>query len=149
MTTPDSKDGPVTRNEELVLAALRRAEAPQTAYQLLDALRADGLKAPPQVYRALRSLGSRHLVHRLDSLNAFVACAHHHAHDAKALVFMICGGCGRVDEFSDERLDALIRAAAGVRDFAIEDAATEVRGTCAACRAAGEVKMDSAGSAIV
>ncbi|WP_192847073.1 Fur family transcriptional regulator [Aureimonas sp. AU4] len=134
MTTAAPDKRPVTRNEELVLSALKRAEAPQTAYQLLDALREEGLKAPPQIYRALRSLGERHLVHRLDSLNAFVACGHHHEHDARTLVFLICGGCGRVCEFADESLDRLLKDAAGRRGFQVDDAAVEVRGLCDSCR---------------
>ncbi|MBB3951549.1 Fur family transcriptional regulator [Aureimonas jatrophae] len=138
MTATASDDRPVTRNEELVLAALKRADAPQTAYQLLDALRDDGLKAPPQIYRALRSLGARHLVHRLDSLNAFVACAHHHEHDAKTLVFMICTNCGRVSEFTDQGLDRLLREAAVQRGFLAQDAAVEVRGLCDLCHAAAD-----------
>jgi len=150
LTTSHSHDGPVTRNEELVLGALRRAEVPLTAYQLFDTLRSEGLKEPPQIYRALRSLGSWHLVHRLDSLNAFVACAQHHGHDARALVFAICGCCGRVeDEFMDERLDDRVRALAETRDFQIADAATELRGLCVACRGVGDTKADRSASAIV
>ena len=72
-----SKAAKLTRNEKLVLDALRGDHAPMTAYQLLDRLRPEGLKAPLQIYRALRALGDRHLVHKLDSQNAFMACTHH------------------------------------------------------------------------
>lgn len=147
MATADSQHGPVTRNEELVLAALQRAAAPQTAYQLLDALRGEGLKAPPQVYRALRSLGARHLVHRLDSLNAFVACAHHHEHDAKTLVFLICNGCGCVTEFVNAELDRLLQDAAETRGFGVAEAAVEMRGLCLACRQGTDLKECGAGKA--
>lgn len=140
MTTATPHDGPVTRNEELVLAALRQAGAPQTAYQLLDTLRENGLKAPPQIYRALRTLGARHLVHRLDSLNAYVACAHHHGHDAKALVFMICARCGRVDEFAEPEVDRVLNGIASSRRFLVEDTAVEMRGVCTVCRENGDIK---------
>ena len=53
-----------------------------------------GLRAPLQVYRALDKLVETGLVHRLESLNAFVACAHKHCHDDCASAFAICEKCG-------------------------------------------------------
>ena len=74
--------GDLTRNQGLVLGALNHSEAPLSAYDILDKLRADGLRAPLQVYRALDKLVERGLAHRLESLNAFVACADEHCHHA-------------------------------------------------------------------
>jgi len=65
----------LTRNQELVLGTLAHAHAPLSAYDILDRLRPDGLRAPLQVYRALEKLTERGLAHRLESLNAFVCCA--------------------------------------------------------------------------
>ena len=70
----------LTRNQELVLGALAHADAPLSAYDILDKLRGDGLRAPLQVYRALEKLTERGLAHRLESLNAFVCCADAHCH---------------------------------------------------------------------
>ncbi|WP_280137811.1 Fur family transcriptional regulator [Aureimonas sp. AU12] len=131
----------LTRNEDLVLTALRGESAPQTAYQLLDRLRADGIKAPLQVYRALRSLGDRRLVHRLESLNAFVACCHDHGEVRHSAVFAICDRCGRVDEFADTLVDEQLDALAGRMRFRMEQAAVEIRGVCGDC-------ADEAGSAV-
>ena len=125
----------LTRNETLVLTVLRETASPQTAYQLLDRLRGDGLKAPLQVYRALRSLSERHLVHRLESLNAFMACNHHHGDHHHAAVFLICQTCGRVSEATDPALDEALVGLARRNDFALHDAAVEMRGLCAECAA--------------
>ncbi|MCC2690339.1 MAG: zur, partial [Rhizobiaceae bacterium] len=62
----------LTRNQQLVLARLEAASGPVSAYGLLDQLRDDGFRAPLQVYRALEGLIKGGLVHRLESLNAFV-----------------------------------------------------------------------------
>jgi Fur family zinc uptake transcriptional regulator len=98
----------LTRNQSLVLGALAHADGPLSAYTILDRLRDDGFRAPLQVYRALDKLTEFGLVHRLESLNAFVACAHGHDHgDAHGLVaFAICETCGRVDEFADDEITA-------------------------------------------
>ena len=49
-------DHQLTRNQSLVLDALTHAEAPLSAYTILDKLRDHGFRAPLQVYRALEKL---------------------------------------------------------------------------------------------
>ena len=63
----------LTRNQTMVMAALTKSQAPMSAYAILNQLREHGFRAPLQVYRALDKLGELGLVHRLESLNAFVA----------------------------------------------------------------------------
>src|SRR3954470_20560978 len=92
----------LTKNQGLVLGTLEKAEGPLSAYTILDALRSDGLRAPLQVYRALDKLLAFGLVHRLESLNAFVACAHPHCHASSMMAFAICEKCGSVEEFSND-----------------------------------------------
>ena len=79
----------LTRNQSLVMKTLTSADAPLSAYTILDRLRDDGLRAPLQVYRALDKLTTLGLVHRLESLNAFVACAHPDCHEHALVAFAI------------------------------------------------------------
>ncbi|HSM41507.1 MAG TPA: transcriptional repressor, partial [Afifellaceae bacterium] len=60
----------------MVFDTLLAADGPLSAYDILDRLRDKGFRAPLQVYRALDKLLALGLVHRLESLNAFIACAH-------------------------------------------------------------------------
>lgn len=126
----------LTRNQKLVLDALAGADGPLSAYSILDRLRDDGFRAPLQVYRALEKLTGLGLVHRLESLNAFVACAHPHCHDHGLIAFAICEGCGQVDEFSDHAVSDRLRGLAGERGFHAQRTIVELRGTCATCSAA-------------
>ena len=130
--TPD-----LTRNQHLVLDALTGATGPLSAYGILDKVRGEGIRAPLQIYRALDKLVEMGLAHRLESLNAFVACAHAHDHHEGLAAFAICESCGRVDEFADdvveERLDGWSRSTG----FAPERTTIEIRGHCKACVAAG------------
>src|ERR1700712_5446313 len=80
----------LTRNQELVLGTLAHAAAPLSAYDILDKLRDEGLRAPLQVYRALDKLTERGLAHRLESLNACVCCADAHCHASGCTAFAIC-----------------------------------------------------------
>lgn len=133
-------------SERSVLSALDRAVKPLSAYDILERTRSGALRAPTQVYRALEKLSSRGLVHRIEALNAFVACSDcsHAGHDHSAGErghtehrpgFIICRDCGSVREFEDDRIGTIAAEAAG-EDFLVQLVSLEVYGHCAACRAA-------------
>lgn len=119
-------------NHHLVLDALKQAEGPLTAYDVIDRVRAAGISAPPTVYRALARLIAEGLVHRLESLNAFVACTQPHQPHGTA-VFAICRECRSFIEFTDERIATRLSRRAAEYDFVIEQATVELRGRCRRC----------------
>ncbi len=124
----------LTRNQELVLGTLNHSAGPLSAYDILDRLRGEGLRAPLQVYRALDKLVERGLAHRLESLNAFVACADAHCHRRGLIAFAICAGCGKVDEFADEVIEERLGGWADQQGFTVERTTMEIRGRCAECQ---------------
>ena len=91
-------------NDEMVFAALSKADRPLTAYELLGRLRTKGITAPPTVYRSLDRLIKDGLAHRLETLNAFVACAN--PHHRTSAIFAICRTCGTTAELSDAETGA-------------------------------------------
>ena len=127
----------LTKNQGVVLEALQQAAGPQSAYDLLGKLGEHGLKAPPQVYRALEKLVALGLAHRLESLNAFVACEHDHHHhgaqDKDAVVFTICNVCGQVDEISDSSIAKQLDQLARKSGFNPERTTLELHGNCQKC----------------
>lgn len=134
---------PLTRKQQLVLAALREAGAPLGAYALLERLRGDGFGAPAQVYRALAALIEAGCVRRLETLNAYaprpVADESGEAgtHDAPAVV-TICDGCGRIDEYVDAPLLRHLGGLAAAHAFSPSRTSIEIHGRCGACVAPGE-----------
>jgi Fur family zinc uptake transcriptional regulator len=125
----------LTRNQQLVLQKLELAVGPLSAYTLLDLLRDDGFRAPLQVYRALETLMKGGFVHRLESLNAFVACAESHEHSHGMTAFAICDRCGQVAEFSDDTVGRQLDQWVGSTGFVAKKAVIEFRGTCGKCAA--------------
>lgn len=127
----------LTRNQDLVLRTLNGADAPLSAYDILDRLRDEGLRAPLQVYRALDKLVEHGLAHRLESLNAFVCCAGPACHKLSngPAAFAICTGCGRVDEFAVPEDAATFGDWATTHGFAVERTTIELRGRCRDCQA--------------
>ena len=126
----------LTRNQAFVFETLQNADGPLSAYTILDELRDDGFRAPLQVYRALDKLVEMGLVHRLESLNAFVACSHKGCEVHSAAAFAICEKCGQVTELSDDALDDRLRELAEATGFALTKSVVELRGLCADCQAA-------------
>lgn len=123
----------LTPNQELVLGTLAHAESPLSAYEILDRLRAEGLRAPLQVYRALDKLMARGLAHRLESLNAFVCCAGEERHQPGRTAFAICEGCGRVEEFADPEIETRLNAWSEEAGFVTRRLTIELRGLCTTC----------------
>lgn len=126
-------DMKLTRNQQLVYDALTGAKTPLSAYTLLDQLRDSGFRAPLQVYRALEKLIEIGQVHRLESINSFVACQHSDCDHHKAVAFAICNSCEHVDELSNAELSKLISTISDASNFALEGSVVELRGKCNAC----------------
>lgn len=125
----------LTRNQSLVLDRLEKADAPMSAYGILDQLREEGLRAPLQIYRALDKLLDMGLAHRLESLNAFVACAQPHCHESGLIAFAICEKCGQVSEFSDDVVRDRLKAWTEREGFVPKRTTMEIRGECRDCAA--------------
>jgi Fur family transcriptional regulator, zinc uptake regulator len=128
----------MSKNQKLVLGVLSRAGTPLSAYQILDELRTEGFRAPLQVYRALDQLRGIGVVHRLESMNAFVACSHpaDHSHADEPIGFTICERCGAVAEIHDRDFQSFIDGISARTGFQAHKTTVEIRGLCRACAAA-------------
>ena len=121
----------MTRIRRKVLQLLLESEEPAKAYDLLANLDGEGAAKPPTVYRALDFLQDMGLAHKIESLNAYVACGHtKHAHSA---VFLICETCGGAEELHAVETSAAIARETAKAGFNIRSAVIEVRGTCRNC----------------
>jgi Fur family zinc uptake transcriptional regulator len=118
-----------------VLEALLSSHRPLGAYEVIDELaRTMPRPAPITVYRALDFLMENGLVHRIESRNAFLACAHDHA-DAALVAFLICDRCGSVGEVPAAQLAQSLNDAARSSGFVPKLSVVEITGTCAHCQA--------------
>ena len=125
-----------TRNETLVYEFLESAGKPASAYDILDALRDDGLRAPLQIYRALSKLIESGSVHRIESLNAFVACKHNNCGGSEVSIFMLCERCDSVTEAVDMHTAAALASLCATRSFTGTRQMIEITGVCDACQTA-------------
>ncbi len=118
------------------LRLIADAGRPLKAYELLDLMKAthEGA-APPTVYRALDFLLDNGFIHRLSSINAFMAC-HHPGGGQHAVPFLICDRCQSAVELEDRGIVDALEARARALGFTPRAQTLEVHGLCAACAAA-------------
>ncbi len=117
-----------------VLEQLAESHEPLGAYEILDRLSAvGGRPAPISVYRALSFLTGEGLSHRIESLNAYVACAETHT-ETQPLVFLICETCRQVGEAKAVDLGIKVDTVARAAGFEPRRAALAIFGVCEHCR---------------
>jgi Fur family zinc uptake transcriptional regulator len=115
-----------------VLGLVWESHKPAGAYEILERLGKEGRSAaPPTVYRALDFLIEAGLVHRLDSLNAYIGCPD--PSDSHAGQFLICRQCRSVVELDDSEIDELVQAKVKGLGFTPENQVLEIQGLCSAC----------------
>jgi len=108
---------------------------PLGAYEILDLLRKEGLSSkPPIAYRVLDFLIEQGFVHKIQGLNAFVACSH--PGNSHSPTFMICRKCDKVAEV-EEKESGINLEKTSPTDFKIEEAFVEIMGLCKSCNTLG------------
>lgn len=128
---PPLKNKAKSPNEK-VMAVLQKSLKPLTAYEILARLNKTGVNAPPTVYRALTKLIKDGVVHRIESLNAFIMCRSHGKH-GHADNFAVCNSCGSVAEIHDHRVEKILNEWSSRAGFKVQRETIEILGTCADC----------------
>ena len=120
------------RMQAEVLAVLRSHRTPMSAYEMLGCLGEENSRlAPPTIYRALAALTDRGSVHRLESLNAFIACQRD-CH-RQASILSVCDDCGGVEENVSADLLKRLSGLAARSGFVPVRHVVEIHGQCATC----------------
>ncbi|MEO9518514.1 MAG: transcriptional repressor [Paracoccaceae bacterium] len=115
-----------------VLEILLQEHRALGAYSILDLLREGGFGSqPPVAYRALDFLVANGFAHKIERLNAFIACVHPSQSHTPA--FMICRLCDAVAETQSSPARGALGDAARATGFRIERTVVEAEGVCPAC----------------
>lgn len=128
----------ITPLREAVLTALWSARGAVSAYDLRDQLSATlGRKiSAASIYRTLDFLCEQDVAARIESKNAYVACAHP-GHDHTCILF-VCNSCGSSSEIKNRELEGLLTVDANTLGFTIDHRVVELSGSCADCCVSAE-----------
>ena len=121
-----------SKPREEVLRIIAASNKPMTAYEILEEL-GHVIKSPkpPTVYRALESLTEHGFVHRIESLNAYLACHENHRHQGSQ--FLICDNCGSVEEIHLCSVPESLQKQAAGKNFETRYWNVELHGLCKNC----------------
>lgn len=102
------------------------------AYELLDRIKPlQHAAKPATIYRALDFLIEQGLIHRVESLNAFIGCnCSGHQHEQ---LLLLCNNCQEVEERPAPEVMQALSQEIKQADFIVHSKAIEIHGICAKC----------------
>lgn len=122
----------LTPNRRKVLEILLREHRALGAYQILEEMQKDGTAAqPPVAYRALDFLVEHGFAHKVERLNAFIACVH--PGEDHAPMFLICRMCRAVAEAPAASVRQALGESSQTSGFVVETSTVEAVGLCPHC----------------
>ena len=123
----------LTQPRKETLKTIACSDKPIGAYEILNQLqKVMPLPKPPTVYRAIDFWLRKGVIHRIDSLKAYVACRAEHQHQGSQ--FMVCDECGNVSEILPLELPAAINHYVENKRFLLTAWSIEIHGQCAYCQ---------------
>lgn len=132
----------LTEKRQNVLSLLLENAVSLSAYEIVDLYRDTFGESLPamSVYRMLGFLVDNHLVHKLETTNQFIACAHIRCdHEHEAPQFLICDQCHEVKEVGIKKsLMAEINSSIESTGFFLPNQQLELHGLCAHCKSSAK-----------
>ncbi|MDR0356559.1 MAG: transcriptional repressor [Deltaproteobacteria bacterium] len=128
------KGGQLTDIRRLILGLLLKTGQPVKAYDLIEEAGRLGRKmTPTTIYRALDFLIDNGLVHKVNALNAYVACTEQSVPLVHEPLLLVCPDCRKTSEINDPDLMDSIFAKLESLGFSISGGSIEVHGQCRSC----------------
>ncbi len=122
----------LTRNQGMIYDTLLRLNRAAKAYELIDELRPQGVKAAPTVYRALHELEEKGLVKHLVASRSFYAFKKPACPQTQNIA-TICSDCGNTHFFEDEPVMSALQSNAHKAGFTVRDYHIELSTYCCGC----------------
>jgi Fur family zinc uptake transcriptional regulator len=130
----EAKGGQLTNLRRLLMGILLRAGKPVKAYDLIEESARLGRRlTPATVYRVLEFLMGYGLVHRVNALNAFVACTDTDHRLGHQPLLLVCPSCRQTTEINDPDLAVMVFGKLNDLGHALKGGSIEVHGRCQLC----------------
>ena len=124
----------LSKNQQIVFDIIEKSSEPVKAYSILSNVKKKGIKAPPQVYRALEKLIEIGKIHKVESKNAFVVCKNTNCEVSNATAFSICQACEKVTEIINSKLSKYLKSFQDNTGMKYKKYNLEFFGLCQKCK---------------
>jgi Fur family zinc uptake transcriptional regulator len=116
------------------MGILLKADKPVKAYYLIEESARHGHRlTPASVYRVLDFLMKTGFVHKVNALNAYVACSEHDNNTDHQPLLLVCRSCQKTTEINDPDISTLLYARLGALGHSVKGGSIEVNGQCRLC----------------
>lgn len=131
-----AKGARLTPTRRKVLQLILESHQAAKAYDLLERIRPSIQGATPMtIYRALQFLQEQGLVHRVETLNAYVGCTHKDSRQHETQLLLICENCRQIEESPAPALMMALDREVESHGFQAKQKTIEIYGSCVSCSA--------------
>ena len=122
------------KNNILVLNILKKNSKGLTAYQILERIQKFKFVQPMTIYRALKELNNKGLIHKTNKNKTFHLCNTSGSHEHNA-VLAVCNDCGVAEELKTKLFSKIIKHVKSKKKFNFNNFNLEITTTCKECNA--------------
>ena len=122
------------KNNTLVLNILKKNSKGLTAYQILERIQKFKFVQPMTIYRALKELNDKGLIHKTNKNKTFHLCNTSGSHEHNA-VLAVCNDCGAAEELKTKLFSKIIKHVKSKKKFDFSNFNLEITTTCKECNA--------------
>ena len=122
------------KNNTLVLNILKKNSKGLTAYQILERIQKFKFIQPMTIYRALKELNDKGLIHKTNKNKTFHLCNTSGSHEHNA-VLAVCNDCGVAEELKTKLFSKIIKHVKSKKKFNFNNFNLEITTTCKECNA--------------
>ena len=122
------------KNNTLVLNILKKNSKGLTAYQILERIQKFKFIQPMTIYRALKELNDKGLIHKSNKNKTFHLCNTSGSHEHNA-VLAVCNDCGVAEELKTKLFSKVIKHVKSKKKFNFNNFNLEITTTCKECNA--------------
>ena len=120
------------KNNTLVLNILKKNSKGLTAYQILERIQKFKFIQPMTIYRALKELNDKGLIHKTNKNKTFHLCNTSGSHEHNA-VLAVCNDCGVAEELKTKLFSKVIKHVKSKKKFNFNNFNLEITTTCKEC----------------
>ena len=119
-------------NDEITFNIIKKSKRSLTAYEILDKFQIIKKVQPMTVYRSLKNLIAKSLIHKSSINKSYLLCSHSHKKNHNSFI-AICKKCGNSEEFLTDLFSSILKKTR-LKNFKLSHFDLEILTKCRSCQ---------------